>query len=392
MLKSRPIGLLAHQASIDSRGRHIFDLLADEGMNIAALFGPEHGLDSSAQDMEAVPYARHRVNPNSRVRNPGQISNLKSRALNIPIYSLYGKTSDSLRPTNEMFEGIDYLIVDLQDIGARYYTYIYTLAFCMQTAAETGTNVVVCDRPNPINGIDVEGPLIEKGFESFVGMYPIPNRHGMTIGELAGYFNREFNIGCDLEIVAMEGWNRNWHWDETGLNWINPSPNMRSVSAALLYPGMCLIEGTNVSEGRGTETPFEHCGAPFIDSGDLTKKLTSFKLPGINFHPASFIPARQKWENERCHGARFEITGRKLFKPCLAGLALLHTLASYEGFKWRTEEYEFRSDVPAIDLLTGSARARELIDKRGPFTTLKKTLTKTPKRFLKTRRKYLLYP
>jgi len=371
------IAVLAHQASLTSDGVHVVDHLKTMGANIVALFGPEHGFEGVAQDMVAV--------------KNGQTPNTQNPTPKIPIYSLYGSSYASLKPTPKMFEGIDCLVVDLQDIGSRYYTYIYTMAFCMQTAFETNTKVIVCDRPNPINGIDIEGPLIEPGYESFVGLYPLPNRHGMTIGELANFFNTEYNIGCDLEIIKMEGWNRNWYWDERGIDWTNPSPNMRSLFAALLYPGMCLIEGTNISEGRGTKTPFEHAGAPFIEGGFLAKLMKNTGIPGVQYKGTTFKPGMQKWKLKSCGGIKLQITDRKSFRPYRTGLAILHTLKKYPNFKWRTEEYEFRSDVPAIDLLTGSPMVREMIDGGCELEELY-PLTETPETFLKKRTAYLLYP
>jgi uncharacterized protein YbbC (DUF1343 family) len=259
----------------------------------------------------------------------------------------------------------------------------------MQRAKETGTKVVVCDRPNPINGISVEGGLIEDGYNSFVGLYPLPNRHGMTIGELATLFNKEFGIGCNLEIVQMKDWERKFFWDDCGIEWANPSPNMRSLDAALLYPGGCLIEGTNASEGRGTEQPFMVCGAPYVDGHKLTGKLNDLKLPGIKFHPTTFTPTRQKWSGEKCEGVKFEIVDRKSFKPYLTGLALIQTLSIFAGFKWRTEEYEFVTEIPAIDLLTGSKQFRESIEKLS-IDSLHE-LAQTPNSFLATRKKHLLY-
>lgn len=364
-LKGRSIGLLAHQASRDKNGHHILDTLLKDGVKISALFGPEHGFETSAQDMEPV-------------------GNSKTGKSAIPTYSLYGQTFDSLKPTREMLSNIDLLIVDLQDIGSRYYTYIYTMALCMQTAAKTGTKVIVCDRPNPINGIDTEGALVEKDFESFVGMYPLPVRHGMTIGELALYFNKEHGIGCELEVIKMDAWRRDSYFDETGIKWVNPSPNMRSLEAALLYPGICLIEGTNISEGRGTEKPFENIGAPFLDGNKLASELNSLKMSGIKFYPTTFTPSMHKWAGKKCEGILMEITDRKTFKPYLAGLKIISVLARFKEFKWRTEEYEFRKDIPAIDMLTGSDVFRKDVASIA-------TLTKTPETFLGTRERYLMY-
>ncbi|OGQ48181.1 MAG: hypothetical protein A3I09_01715 [Deltaproteobacteria bacterium RIFCSPLOWO2_02_FULL_47_10] len=364
LLEGRRVGVLAHAASVDSEGRHIADRLMQEaesgGWKVAALFGPEHGLQGAAQDMEPVGHAQL-ANPRSQIPNPKQASNPKSQ---IPIYSLYGNSFASLSPTPEMLKDIDVLVVDLQDIGSRYYTYANTMALCIRACSAAGKEVIVCDRPNPINGVDKEGGTVDPEFRSFVGMFPVPVRHGMTIGEIA----KQFCSG-GLHIIPTQGWNRGHFWDETGLKWINPSPNMRSLTAALLYPGMCLMEGTNISEGRGTRTPFETIGAPWVDGEELAKKLRSLKLAGIDCDPVVFTPTARKFENDRCEGIQFIITDRRKFRPYLTGLALIHTISSLyrKHFKWRREPYEFVDDIPAIDLLTGNSRFRKLIDKGKPL-------------------------
>lgn len=370
LLAGKKLGILAHAASRDSEGRHIIDLLVagekDGNWKVAGLFAPEHGLDSTAQDMEPVRHTNHKQK--------------------IPVHSLYGDSFVSLSPTPEMLKGIDTLIIDLQDIGARYYTYANTMALASRTCASLGLDVIVCDRPNPINGITTEGPTVDPEFRSFVGMFPLPVRHAMTIGELARFYqkndlldevaSKKQKIKHDfLTVIPMSGWNREWFFDETGLKWINPSPNIRSLAAALLYPGMCLLEGTNVSEGRGTHTPFEVCGAPWIEGEELARKMRSLKLAGIDFEATVFTPVARKFEGERCEGVEFTITDRHEFKPYLTGLALIHTLAtSYrKDFKWRREPYEFVSDIPAIDLLTGNGKFRKFVGKNLSFEeTLKK--------------------
>jgi len=376
LLKNKRIGLLAHQASIDASGSHTVDLLADDlELNLVALFGPEHGIATKAQDMEAVesialPYSDGRM----------------------PVYSLYGSTFESLTPTKDMLSGIDILVVDLQDVGARYYTYIWTMALCMKACAENGKAVIVLDRPNPINGVDVEGAMQEAGFESFVGLYSLPVRHGMTMGEIARYLNEEYRIGCELRVVRMEGWQREWFWRDTKLNWVNPSPNMRSFNAALLYPGMCLVEGSNLSEGRGADTPFEVVGAPYIDSAELISEIEKMNIPGVRATPTSFIPVRQKWMGKICHGVRWAITDEGIFKPYLTGIAFLwavHRLYKDTGFSWRTKPYEFVSDKPAIDLLTGSSYFRENIDTK-EFLSFR-PLLKIPEEFREKRQRALLY-
>jgi len=372
LLKGRRIGLLIHAASIDSNGQHTLDGLVKAGLNISVLFGPEHGIATRAQDMEPVP---SRVDVESH----------------IPVYSLYGDSFESLSPTAEMLEDIDVLLIDLQDIGSRYYTYIWTTALCMKACAELKKEVIVCDRPNPLGGIVVEGLPQKEGYESFVGLYPLPVRHGMTIGEIATYVNEEYKIGCELTVIQMEGWNRDHLWPKLKLPWTNPSPNMRSFNAELLYPGMCLIEGTNASEGRGTETPFDIIGAPFLDSDELTEVLDSLGLPGIHSAPTTFIPGNQKHAGRICHGIRWVVEDSKEFQPYLTGLALIwamNKLYKNDGFAWRTEPYEFVTDIPAIDLLTGSDEFRLNIEK--PFDKLK-YLADVPDEFLNIRKKYLLY-
>lgn len=370
LLRGRRIGAVLHQASRTSDGRPSREALAD--FTLTALFGPEHGLATRAQDMEGVGHARDQE---------------------LPVYSLYGEDFASLKPTAEMCADIDVFVIDLQDIGSRYYTYIYTMAFCMQAARELGKSVIVCDRPNPINGVDLEGGLIEDGFQSFVGLYPLPVRHGMTIGELARYFNDACGIGCDLKVIPMTGWRREMSWDETDLSWINPSPNMRSLDAARLYPGMCLIEGSNLSEGRGTETPFEHCGAPWMDGARIAQQLTALKLPGIALAPTTFTPTFQKHAGKKCGGVQFTITDRRSFRPYLSGLALLWAVATDypQDFKWRTERYEFVEDTPAIDLLTGSAEFRSAVDHHAPWEAVQKKCGPVSAHFLNTREKFLLY-
>lgn len=370
LLQGKRIGAVLHQASITSAGATTLDVLSSH--NLTTLFGPEHGITTVAQDMEGVAHG-------------------EDVARNLPIYSLYGDSFASLQPQAEMCNAFDTFVIDLQDIGSRYYTYSYTMAFCMQTAAKTGKSVVVCDRPNPINGTTIEGGLIDDGFHSFVGLYSLPVRHAMTIGELARYFNDVCGINCDLKVVPMTGWQRQMHWDDTGLRWINPSPNMRSLNAALLYPGMCLLEGSNVSEGRGTDTPFELCGAPWVDGGLLANQLNDLKLPGIQFAPAEFTPAFQKHAGQNCSGVQFAITDRSALRPYEIGVALIAALAAHKGFAWRTERYEFVDDIPAIDLLTGSARIRKAIDGHASWNILQKLVGPTPAEFLNTRARYLLY-
>ena len=347
LLEGKRVGILAHVASQGAGGRHTVDrLVADKGFRVTALFGPEHGITAAAQDMEPVATC---VDP----------------SCGLPIYSLYGKTFESLTPTEQMLEDVDVLVVDLQDIGSRYYTYVWTTILSLKACQKFGQKVIICDRPNPIGGTLVEGSGIEKGFESFVGLASLPVRHGMTLGEIVQMVNGGEKIGADLTVIPMEGWGREMSWPDTGLEWIPPSPNMRSFTAALLYPGMCLLEGTNISEGRGTDTPFEIVGAPYIDVDELLKSFETLGLEGIRATPTAFIPNRQKWAGRMCHGIRWVVEDPQAFRPYLTGLAfiwLINRLYRDVGFEWQNQPYEFVSDKPAIDLLTGSPRFREKIN------------------------------
>lgn len=374
-LKGKRVGLLAHPASINSQRRHIIDVLREiKDVRVVQLFGPEHGIRGLAQDMEPV------------------VSSVDSNT-NLPVTSLYGKTLDSLTPRQEDLKDIETLIIDLQDIGTRYYTYIYTMAFCMRACATAKKDVWVLDRPNPINGIDIDGKILRKGFESFVGMYPLPIRHGMTIGELAQYFNEEGGIGCRLKVIEMEGWKREWFFDQTRLPWVNPSPNMRNLTSALLYPGLCLLEATNISEGRGTGGPFEYVGAPFIKPKELIERLKTFSLPSVDFSPLSFVPKIQKWAGMECHGVKVHVTDRMTISPILVGIALIQSIHDLypKDFRWREAPYEFVTDIPAIDLLSGDDQLRHDIEEGNGLDQIEASWRGECEDFRKKRKKYLLY-
>jgi uncharacterized protein YbbC (DUF1343 family) len=260
-----------------------------------------------------------------------------------------------------MLRGLDALVVDLQDVGTRIYTYIYTMANCLQAARAHGLPIVVCDRPNPIGGVQLEGPMLEDGFQSFVGQFPIPMRHGMTIGELARLFNEHFGIGAKLEVVAMRGWTRGQYFDETGLPWILPSPNIPTLESAIVYPGTVLFEGTNLSEGRGTTKPFELTGAPWVDPEREAAALNGLNLPGVRFRPALFEPTFHKFAKVPCGGCQVHVTDRRAFRPVEAGVALLDVFRRAGGpdFAWREPPYEYEHTIPPIDILYGSAALRE---------------------------------
>jgi uncharacterized protein YbbC (DUF1343 family) len=372
-LKGLRVGAICNPTSVDSELRHLADLLwRAEGVTLAALFGPEHGVRGEAQDMVAVQAG---VDARTSVR----------------CTSLYGERFESLSPPPESLKGLDALVFDIQDVGSRYYTYIYTMALCMQAAARAKIGFFVLDRPNPIGGVQVEGNLVHPGFESFVGMFPLPNRHGMTAGELAKLFNERF--GCELTVVPCQAWRREHWYEATGLAFVPPSPNMPTVDTACVYPGMCLIEGTNLSEGRGTTRPFEIVGAPFLDPDRFCEALRREKLPGLKVRPLSFRPTFQKHAGRSCGGAMLHVTDRKSFLPVRTGIAVLRAAREVAGeaFQWRTEPYEFVEDKPAIDLLCGTDSVRQAIDAGKDLEACMEGFAGELAAFLPERAKYLLY-
>lgn len=341
-LRGLRVGLVTNQAGVDACLRHAADLLANApNVRLAALFGPEHGFSGEAQDLIGV---RDAVHPR----------------YGCPVFSLYGDSLDTLRPRPETLRGLDALLIDLPDIGSRYYTFQATMLFCLEAAAETDLPVVVLDRPNPLNGVAVEGPTIQPGYESFVGPHAIPTRHGMTLGELARLYTEERGLNVAHHVVPCEGWSRSLYYDETLLPWVIPSPNMPTLDTAIVYPGQCLLEGTNMSEGRGTTRPFELCGAPWVSPGRLADSLRTQALAGVTFRPVTFRPTFHKFAGQVCGGVQLHIVDRAVFRPVRTSLALLAALRAEGGdsFRWRTEPYEFVEDKPAIDLLFGGSRER----------------------------------
>ncbi len=346
-LKGKTVGLVVNHTSLAGDNQHsILHFNSHSSFKLNALFAPEHGLYGIAQDMIEI---KDEVDPVS----------------GLTISSLYGHSEDTLEPDPAELADIDNLIFDIQDVGARYYTFIYTMAKCMDICKKSGTRMIVCDRPNPINGTILEGNLVSEDCRSFVGQYPLPNRHGMTVGELALYFNHEIDIGCELKVVPMTGWTRDQWYDQTGLTWVAPSPNMPTLETATVYPGMCLIEGTQLSEGRGTTLPFETFGAPYIAPNKLLLRIRKDlkDLPGVLFRPHFSQPMFQKHQGKVCGGLQIHVTDRNKFKPLLTSIALLRAIVELypEEFKWRTEPYEFVSDRLAIDLLYGNPQLRETI-------------------------------
>lgn len=351
-LRAMRVGVLAHAASIDARGEHIIFALRNRGIECARIFAPEHGLWGVAQDMESVKTGHDEI-------------------VGRDVVSLYGDTIQSLRPDGDALCDLDAVIIDIQDVGARYYTFVYTALFLAQAALAKGLEVYVADRPNPIGGAEIEGNSVEDGYRSFVGMRPVATRHAMTACELLTMWceqdaapNRE-NLRC----LWMQGWDRRQYFDETGLLWTPPSPNMPTVDTAVVYPGLCLIEGTNLSEGRGTTRPFEYVGAPWIDANATVRALNCLELPGVVFSPADFRPMFQKHAMNVCRGFRLFVTDRRAFRPLLTGIAILSAVSAlHEQFDWRREVYEFEDGKLAIDLLFGTPAVREAIEARqSPF-------------------------
>jgi uncharacterized protein YbbC (DUF1343 family) len=343
-LEGLRVGLVCNPASVDADLVHASDLVfGAPGVTLAALFGPQHGFRADLQD--------------NMIESPHATDALRR----VPVHSLYSETRE---PTAEMLRGLDALVIDLQDVGARIYTFVYTMANCLRAAARHKVPVVVCDRPNPIGGEAVEGPMLEPGFESFVGLFPIPMRHGMTIGELAGLFNTHFGLGADLEVVRMEGWSRGMYFDDTGLPWVMPSPNMPTLDTATVYPGAVLFEGTQLSEGRGTTRPFELLGAPWIDAERFCDALNALQLDGVHYRPAIFEPTFHKHAREACGGCQIHVTNRRAFLPVLASVAAMAAFhrANPARFAWRQPPYEYEHDRMPIDILAGSSALRAQIE------------------------------
>jgi uncharacterized protein YbbC (DUF1343 family) len=367
--------LVCNQASVDAGLRRTGDrLVSMPGINLRMLLAPEHGLYGVEQDM--IP-----------------VGDGNDAGLGVQIKSLYGRTEGSLTPDVPALSGIDVLFFDLQDVGSRYYTWISTLVNCMRACAEAGVKVVVLDRPNPLGGVVVEGGGVGVEYRSFVGVHDISVRHGMTLGELAGMIRDEAGMRCELEVVKMSGWQRRMRFRETGLPWVAPSPNMPTARTTKVYPGMCLVEGTNMSEGRGTTKPFELCGAPFIEPFAFCRELNSLGLQGLHFRPEYFRPQFHKFAGNVCGGFHVHVTDPEMFRSYLAGVAVLLTARRMYGgeFQWRTEPYEFVSDKPAIDLLTGGDTVRRWIDEGRELRDFREMFEEGAAAFEIRREQWLLY-
>src|SRR6266850_3463733 len=372
-LDGKRVGLVCNPASVDSQLRHVADLFGRHPKaRLTALFGPQHGFRSDVQD------------------NMIETAHGDDCTRRVPVYSLYSETRE---PTAAMLAGLDALVIDLQDVGSRIYTFIYTMANCLIAARKNGIKAIVCDRPNPIGGADVEGPMLVAGFESFVGQYPIPMRHGMTIGELAQLFNTEFGIGADLEVIDIHGWTRGMYFDVTELPWVMPSPNMPTLDTAIVYPGTVLFEGTNVSEGRGTTRPFETTGAPWPVAERFAEQMNALGLGGVFFRPAVFEPTFQKHAKTTCAGCQMHVLDRRAFKPVEAGVALIKAFrdAGPGQFAWRQPPYEYERTKMPIDILAGSSELREQIEAGLIARDIARSWTGPVNEFNKIRERYLLY-
>lgn len=368
-LDGKNVGLITNPTGVDQEFNSIVDVLyEDDDVELVALYGPEHGVRGGAQAGEGVDY-------------------YIDERTGLPVYSLYG---DTRKPTPEMLEDVDVLLFDIQDVGARFYTYIYTMAYAMEAAEENDIDMIVLDRPNPISGGNVAGPVLDEDYSSFVGMYPIPQQHGMTVGELAELFNEEFDIGANLDVMEMNGWERTMYYDDTSLSWVLPSPNMPTLDSAVVYPGAALIEGTNVSEGRGTAKPFELIGAPFITGEDLAEELSDAGLEGVDFRAAYFTPQFSKHEGELVGGIEIYVTDRDSYDSVKTGLTIVKTIHDMypDDFEFRAED---DSGISFFDQLIGNSWVREEIEEGTPVEDIVSAWQSDLDEFKDLRRDYLLY-
>lgn len=368
------LGLLYNQASVDSRFRPAPDLLADAFPGrLVGLFGPQHGVWGTEQDnMIETDHATHPT-------------------LGLPIHSLYSGTR---KPTSGMLDGVDTILVEIQDTGTRVYTFAATVLYMMEAAAETGRELIVLDRPNPINGKDVEGNILDPEYASFVGPYPIPMRHGLTLGELMMLYNEVYSVGCALKVVEMDGWNRHEYFEQTGLPWVLPSPNMPLVETAVVYPGQVILEGTNLSEGRGVTRPFEIFGAPYLEPARVLDALEQETSAGAVLREIRFRPTFGKWSGELCRGFQIHVIDRELFRPFRLSLALLQVVRMlYPGeFQWSDPPYEYVYDKLPVDVILGDPRVRINLEAGRSVFEMEEDWRQDLQEFLKLRSRFLLYP
>lgn len=368
------LGVLCNQASVDKHLTHISQLITDKSLQleISCFFGPQHGIRGEKQD------------------NMVESEDFIDPTTQLPVVSLYGHTRE---PSDDMMERLDALVVDLQDVGTRIYTFTHTMANCMRAAKRTGKKIIVLDRPNPINGQNLEGNVLEAHFSSFVGQFPICVRHGMTMGELALLYNDAFGIDCDLDVIRMRNWKRTYYADQLRRTWVPPSPNIPTLSTAITFPGTVLFEGTNISEGRGTTTPLEWVGAPFVKPDVLARIMNGLKLKGVYFRPVYFQPTYHKWKDEVCGGVQIHPTDRKKFNAFGSGVHLLCTIAKLysDSFHWKNPPYEYEPDRMPIDLIAGTSQLREIVDLRQSPRFFEKVAEGQIGKFRKLRKNYLLY-
>lgn len=373
LVKGARVGLICNQASVNHGLRHAADILnGHPDVNLQALFGPQHGIRGDVQD------------------NMIETEHTVDLQTGLPIHSLYSETRE---PTDAMLQDLDVLVFDMQDVGCRIYTFAYTMANSMVAAKRNGKKFVVCDRPNPINGVDVAGNVLESEHASFVGQFAIPTRHGMTLGELAVLFNDHFGIACELEVVPMAGWERDLWLDQTDSPWVMPSPNMPTLDAATVFPGTVYFEGTQMSEGRGTTRPFELVGAPYVDAEKYADKLNGLSLPGVLFRSCIFRPTFQKHAGVSCGGVQIHVTERDSFEPVATGLHMVkaaHDLYPTE-FKWKEPPYEYVYDRNPFDVISGTSSIREGIEEGIAIETLQRSWTPELEAFMQVRAKHLLY-
>jgi uncharacterized protein YbbC (DUF1343 family) len=367
------LGLLCNPASVDRKFNHarlgIQQHFTDK---LKALYSPQHGFFAEKQD------------------NMIESADGVDPVLNLPVYSLYGKTR---KPTKSMLDPIDVLLVDLQDVGTRVYTFIYTLSYCLEAAKTLNKKVVVLDRPNPINGKTVEGNCLSPDYHSFVGRYTLPMRHAMTIGELAKLFNEHFEIGCDLEIIPMKGWRRSMFFNQTGLPWVAPSPNLPSPVSTMVYPGQVLWEGTNVSEGRGTTLPFEQFGAPYVNPAKIAASIDARSIPGIVLRPVIFEPTANKWQEQPCRGFQIHITDPEQYRPYETSLRLLQAIIGQhkKAFEWKQPPYEYETRRLPIDLIIGDRQVRQRIENMESIDSLAESWQAGLDEFAEISQRYHLY-
>ncbi len=372
-LDGQRVAIVCNPSSVDHQLRHTADRLAVQpGARLTAIFGPQHGFRSDVQE------------------NMIESGHAHDDIRRVPVYSLYSETRE---PTAAMLRDVDVLVIDLQDVGTRIYTYIYTMANCLAAARKHGVKVIVCDRPNPIGGTGVEGPMLVTGFESFVGMYPIPMRHGMTIGELARLFNDAFGIGAELDVIAMQGWQREMYFDDTMVPWVLTSPNIPTLDTCIVYPGTVLFEGTNLSEGRGTTRPFELTGAPWVIAERFADTMNRLELPGAFFRPAVFEPTFHKHAKASCGGCQIHVLDRTTFRPVETGVALIAAFRASDPalFAWRDPPYEYEHEKLPIDILAGSPEVRQRIDAGETARDIAQAWEPSVAEFMPLRERFLMY-